>query len=179
MEDNKEEKIIESTQGEQVKAVLSVEEEQIANNVGEQEVDKELGEKKDKKQKFTFWKIIGQIITGKYNPDEEENAFTMATLTSLIVNGLAIVLLFGSLAVVGVSIIELVKSPWTQDVILTNIAAVIMTIVVLVIGLFLPLLLRVLALGVQKEKDKHYVLAMFSGMTGFVALIISLVALFK
>ena len=179
MEKDKEEKIIESTQEEQIKAVLSVEEEQIANNVGEQEVDKELGEKKDKKQKFKFLKTIGQIITGKYDTDEDENAFTMATLTSLIVNGLAIVLLFGSLVVVGVSIIELIKSPWTQDVILTNIAAVIMTIVVLVIGLFLPLILRVLALGVQKEKDKHYVLAMFSGMTGFVALIISLVALFK
>ena len=94
-------------------------------------------------------------------------------------NFLATVLFFGSLAVVGVSIIELIQSPWTKDVISTNIAAVIMTIVVLVIGLFLPLLLRVLALGIRKEKDKHYVLAMFSGMTGFVALIISLVALFK
>lgn len=175
MEDKQEEKveIVEEQKAE------VVETEQIVKDTTKEEIDKPRAAKNSKKHDFKIWKTIGQIITGKYDPDEDENAFTMATLTSLIVNVLATVLFFGSLAVVGGSIIELIQSPWTEDVILTNIAAVVMTLVVLILGLFLPLILRVLALGVQKEKDKHYVLAMFSGMTGFVALIISLVALFK
>ena len=178
MEENKE-KATEIVEEEQKSVSLSVEGEQVLKEVVEEEINKMPSEKKSKKHKIKFWKTIGQIITGKYDPDEEENTFTMATLTSVIVNVLATVLFFGSLAVVGVSIIELSQTPWTKDVISINMAAAIMTIVVLVIGLFLPLLLRVLALGIRKEKDKHYVLAMFSGMTGFVALIISLVALFK
>ena len=71
----------------------------------------------------------------------------------------------------------LVTKMWGEGY--TGISTIVTTVVVFMFGMLIPLLLRVLALGVQKEKDKHYVAAIFSGMTGFVALIISLVALFK
>ena len=178
MEENKE-KATEMVEEEQMSAPLSAEVEQALKEVVEEEIDKMLAAKKSKKHKIKLWKIIGQIITGKYNPDEVENAFTMATLTSTLLDLAAIVLFCGSLGSCAGAILKLIQVQWTAETIATNITIIVTTVVVFMLGMLISLLLRVLALGVQKEKDKHYVAAIFSGMTGFVALIISLVALFK
>ena len=131
------------------------------------------------KSKINFWGTIWRIITGKFDPDDDDSRFSLASITSFITNMMAFLLFGGSLIFAIAVGIYLKEATWKPEQILNNIAIIVTGFVFLLAGSALALMLRVLALGIHKEKDKHYVLAMFSGMTGFIALIISLVALFK
>ena len=189
MKKDKEEKIIESTQEEQAKEVLSVEEEQAVKYAVQEikqpdsesttETVAENIDSNTAKPKNNIWKTIWHIIKGKFDPNEEDSRFSLASITSFITNMMALLLFGGSLIFAFAVGIYLKDASWQPEQIFNNITIIVMGFVFLLVGSSLALMLRVLALGIYKEKDKHYVLAMFSGMTGFVALIISLIALFK
>ena len=178
MEKDKEEKIIESTQEEQA-VKYAVQEIKQPDSESTKETVAENIDSNTAKPKNNIWKTIWRIITGKFDPDDDDSRFSLASITSFITNMIAFLLFGGSLIFAVAVGIYLKDASWQPEQIFNNITIIVTGFVFLLVGCALALMLRVLALGIHKEKDKHYVLAMFSGMTGFVALIISLVALFK
>ena len=178
MEENKEEKATEMVEEERA-VKFAVQEIKEADSESTKETVAENIDSNTAKPKNNIWKTIWRIITGKFDPDDDDSRFSLVSITSFITNMMALVLFGGSLIFAFAVGVYLKDASWQIEHVFNNIVIIVMGFVFLLVGSSLALMLRVLALGIRKEKDKHYVLAMLSGMTGFVALIISLIALFK
>ena len=108
-------------------------------------------------------------------------------MTSGLLSGL-IALAFNGLALLGlivfvcgiVAIANIIKScVWTSKLIANNIATIsFMVAFIVIVGMF-SLIFRAAANEMAKEKDRDYVVAVFSGIVSFAALIVALVALLK
>ena len=60
-----------------------------------------------------------------------------------------------------------------------NIFQIIYTIAIIVMLILYPLMLWKSAKEIETEKDRNYIVSVFSGIVSFAALIVALVALFK
>ena len=66
-----------------------------------------------------------------------------------------------------------------QTDIIGNIIFILMNLFMFAFILLVALVFRGIANDIGREKDKHYIISVFSGLTGFAALIIAIIALFK
>ena len=141
---------------------------------------KNLSKKKKQKNKRSFWKNVWAVIANEKDTDGE---YTKATLVSLMagsLNALAIILFL--LAIVGVCAIfhQTCIADWsTINLIFSNGVAFVILILFCLVALIFALVLRGFANEIERETDKNYIVSVFSGLTGFVALIVALIALFK
>lgn len=109
------------------------------------------------------------------------------TMTSGLLGGL-IALAFNGLAILGliilvcgiVAVVNIVKScVWKQEFVANNLVTIsLMVAFAVIVGMF-SLIFRAAANEMAKEKDRDYVVAVFSGIVSFAALIVALVALLK
>ena len=136
-------------------------------------------EKQKKDKEMSTIKFLWRLIRGKIDLGDEGHAKAIAILVSTIIDTMAIILSLFSLLLLGGIVYVAITSPWTKDLVFNNIVTCVVSISVALFGLVVSLILRITAIGIEKEKDKNYVMALFSGLTGFIALIISLIALFK
>lgn len=130
-------------------------------------------------EKLNFLKVIYYIV---FNQKQTNGKMTSGLLSGLIA------LIFNIMAILGmgvfvcgiIAMINIIKScTWSLNAILYNIAAIIAMIAfVLVIAMF-SLLFRAAANEMEKEEDRDYIIAVFSGIVSFAALVVALVAILK
>ena len=123
-----------------------------------------------------LWKLWNDKVI---MPDENGNSVIMQEFTSLLFAILAwtmaigSVLLFASSIYVAIAIID-----WSIERLIGNIVSLLLIFVLCMLCFVISVIIKVMSNDVKREKDRHYVLALFSGIISFVALIISLVSLF-
>lgn len=140
-------------------------------------------EEKQKKKKegigkvrllWYFWQ--GKLVTY----DDDGNSRIMQDFTAWIFSFIAWVLLISSILFLGCLIyVSGWIIPWSVDKIFTNIVGIFITLTIIFFCFTISFVLKVMSHDIKREKDRHYVLALFSGLVGFVALIVSMIALFK
>lgn len=138
-------------------------------------------QKMQDKEKLTiksFFKRVYYIIFNK----KQSNG----TLTSGLLGGL-IEMVFNMIAVLGVLVfvcciivlVEIIMRSWTVDMIVYNLISIFLIISCLVVTALFSLIFRGAANEMAIEKDRNYVVAVFSGVVSFAALVVALVALLK
>lgn len=126
-----------------------------------------------------FFKLLYYIIFNKKQSNGTMTSGLLSGLIALVFNGLAILGLI--VFVCGIfATANIIKScVWKPELIVNNVAAIsLMVAFVLITGLF-SLIFRAVANEMAKEKDRNYIVAIFSGIVSFAALIVALVALLK
>lgn len=117
---------------------------------------------------------------GLYLPDEDGNNRIVQDFIAGLFALFAWTLLFSTIIIFAAVIyasVAVIK--WSPKTISNNIVGIVLTIVLLMFSSTAALILKVMSNDVKNEKDRHYVIALFSSMVGFLALIISVIALFK
>ena len=131
-------------------------------------------------EKISFWKAIKIIVKNERPTNGTMVSKILASLLSVGCNIMALIL-------VGVAILFLVCSMqviFNQDYIvlndyLTAICISFFTAFIFLLALLIALLFRASANEIKAENDRNYIIALFSGIVSFVALIIALIAMFN
>ena len=128
---------------------------------------------KDKKfsQKVGFWKKTWFVITNKTDDATISLSMALSGLMALFFNIIALVLFLIGLTFMAMVVIGFFKS--------FDILSLILNITFALLLPLLALIMRGIANEIGREKDKDYIMAAFSGIVSFVALIVALIALFK
>lgn len=112
--------------------------------------------------------------------DEDGNSRIVKDFTSLLFSIIAWIMLIGSVAFFAASIYAAIAVMEWQQIgqIIGNIAGLFLIVTLCVLCFIIAVIIKVMANDIKREKDRHYVLAAFSGIISFVALIVSLISLF-
>ena len=137
---------------------------------------------KQKKDKFTlklFFSAIGHILKGDVETQGELTTGSFAILSAAVFRLIAIV----GITFAGVFAWALGRAAitvtWIGWGILTNAIEVLTGIVIIISIILYSVFLWGASNEIMKEKDKNFVIAVFSGMVSFAALIVALVTLFQ
>lgn len=148
----------------------------VRANATKQEVEEAPKEKISVKE---FWKTVGMIITNKKASNGQLAAGLLSVPMSVLFNTLAVVAV---LAMIG-GIIAIVKTAfsfsWSAELFFSNVIVILFCFLLIVFVAVLALYFRGVANEIAAEKDRNYVVDVFSGLTSFAALIVALVALIK
>jgi hypothetical protein len=151
-----------------------------------------MGKKKKNKSKKTtaaeqkasntkdLFRGVWAVITNKQDTQGEFTKGTFVLLMSCLLNMCAIML--GLFSVIGlcVAVYEVFALNWsTIATWINNLTAFIIMLFLCVLSFLFAVMLRGFANEVEREEDKNYIIALFSGIVSFVALIISLIALLR
>ena len=135
---------------------------------------------KKQKSKRSFWRNIWAVIANKKDTDGQYTKATLVGLMSGALNTMAIILCLLAIAGVCGTIYQAYIADWSAiNLIFSNVVAFVILLLFCVVALIFALVLRGFANEIERETDKNYIVSVFSGLTGFVALIVALIALFK
>ena len=139
-------------------------------------------QKKDKKHREgpNKIKLLWCLWHGKAVAyDEEGNSRIVQDFTSWLFSFFAWVLLIATVLFVGATVyVSIAIIDWSVEKIFSNIAGLFLVCALAIFCIAISFILKVMSHDIKREKDRHYVLALFSGMVSFVAMIISLISLF-
>ncbi len=140
----------------------------------------EADQKIETEKKIGFWKAVVGILCNRRDTEGRLLTGSMSTILTFFFYGLGSILLVLSVIVFVGTIVHALSLEWnTLDLISSNISiiAIIFTLV------FMSFIFGVTMIGsgheIGREEDRNYIVDVFSGIFGFVALIVSLIALFK
>lgn len=160
---------------------IAKEKEQI--KVKELQELEEKAKKEEKRKKIGFWeaiKFFRKLHKGEIDTKGEATPMIMPMLTSLMAFVFSIIFnILSLLFFIGIVLFAIFEMSWQTNQIITNISVLFLFLVIDIILYVISFMMRVVGNDIEKTKDKHYVLALFSALVGFVALIVSMVALFK
>ena len=130
-------------------------------------------QKKDKKlsKKVGFWKKTWLVITNKTDDGTVSLSMALSSLMSLFFNFIALILFLLGVTFAVVSFVSLFQQ--------FNFVTLTFGVISALLLPLLSLIMRGIANEIGREKNKDYIMAAFSGIVSFVALIVALVALFK
>ena len=112
--------------------------------------------------------------------DDNGNSRIMQDFTAWLFSFFAWVLLIATVLFVGATVyVSIFIIDWSSGKIFGNIVGLFLMGAISIFCFAISFILKVMAHDIKREKDRHYILALFSGMVSFVAMIISLIALFK
>ncbi len=124
--------------------------------------------------------MVWSIIWNKDDSNREYTRNTLVVLMAVALNLVAIALLIMGILIPVVLVDHMQSWVWkTAEDWITNMLPIVSIIPYGICAFLFALLMRACANEISREKDKNYIVALFSGITGFAALIISLVALCK
>ena len=131
-------------------------------------------------------KLAEAIVKAQEKSENEANrkkkftSGTFAMIISLAFRGVAI---FGGLIALAppIAIINMAKSfVWNEvNAVVGNVFSIAFAVALFVILVLYSFLLWKSAKEIETEKDRNYIISVFSGIVSFAALIVALVALFK
>ena len=144
-------------------------------------MDKNTREKKKRREGPSKIKMLWYFWRGKtVSYDDNGNSRIMQDFTALLFSFFAWVLLIATFFFVGATIyVSIALIDWSAEKIFENIAGLFLIGALSIFCFAISFILKVMSHDIKREKDRHYVLALFSGMISFVAMLISLIALFK
>ena len=127
--------------------------------------------KKQGSQKIGFWKKTWFVITNKTDDATVSLSMALSGLMALFFNIIALILLLIGLTFLAMVFVGFFKS--------FDILSLVLNIIFALLLPLLALIMRGIANEIGREKNKDYIMAAFSGIVSFVALIVALIALFK
>ena len=147
---------------------------QVVNNIGELNLE------------IDYDKLAEAIVTAQEKSEDEANKkrkFTSGSFAMLIMVAFRVFSILMGLLSVALFFAPVVSWNALQWKVFTNAVASIVTIVfcivfAIILGLYAVLLWKS-AKEIETEKDRNYIISVFSGIVSFAALIVALVALFK
>ena len=130
-------------------------------------------------KKENFYKLVWKIITNKKPPTGKQTAELFGSLLVIVFNCLAVLGAFCAIFGVIGTVVFCINADWSYDVAFSNMVnAILLVAISVLLGLF-ALLFRSSANELSIEKDRNYIIAVFSGVVSFAALIVALIALVK
>ncbi len=148
----------------------------ISQDAEEENIDKSEFKKATLKEWIT---VIGWIITNKAETKGKMTPVLLSMIIKGFFNFLAVLFtILGVLAIV-VSIIGIVGLVKTVELLTINTLYFIGLFSIGISLLSFAFVLKISANEFSKEKDRNYIVSVFSGIVSFAALIVALVALFK
>lgn len=155
-----------------------------------------MAKKKDKPQiinniqelnlEIDYDKLAEAIVKAQKSSEDEANRkkrFTSGTFAMIIALAFRGVAILGWLIAFATpfAIINVAKSlVWNEvGVIIGNVLGIVFTVALFIVLVLYSFLLWKSAKEIQTEKDRNYIISVFSGIVSFAALIVALVALFK
>lgn len=147
---------------------------QVINNIGEINIE------------IDYDKLAESIVKAQEKSENEANrrkkftSSTFAMIISLAFRGVAVLGWLIALAT-PVAIINMVKSfVWNElNVVMGNVFSIAFTVALFIVLVLYSFLLWKSAKEIETEKDRNYIISVFSGIVSFAALIVALIALFK
>ena len=134
-------------------------------------------------EKITLWKFLKKVwlvITDRADTHGNMTSGAFAFLVSIVFRAVALVgfLVFalGIYAVV-LYFLDLSWQNWPE--IIRNIYALVMVAMILFVLVMYSIIMWGASNEMRKEKDKNYIISVFSGVVSFAALIVALVALLR
>ena len=137
------------------------------------------GSMSKKKKWSTFWRNVWAIIRGKAS---EEGSFSTGVFTVVLSWFFNLLAIFGVLLFVGTiysAVISITEMTWEINAIFDNLAVIIMIFSISFCVLIFSLVFRGAANDMKQEKDRNYIIALFSGIVSFAAMVIAFVSLVK
>lgn len=126
-----------------------------------------------------FRQLVWGIICNKKSSDGTIVSGLMATAIWIAFNGLAIFLVLAFFAIIIYGVYRAIQFDWLNDFSLSVLGTIIEIIGSLVCMALFALVFRAAANEIEKEKDRNFVVAVFSGWVSFAALVVACVALVK
>ena len=147
---------------------------QVINNIGEINLE------------IDYDKLAESIVKAQEKSENEANRkkkFTSSTfvmIISLVFRGVAVLGWLIALAT-PFAIINMAKSfVWNEvNVVMGNVFSIAFAVALFIVLVLYSFLLWKSAKEIEAEKDRNYIISVFSGIVSFAALIVALVALFK
>lgn len=146
------------------------------SNDQEEKVDTSKLEKATLKDWFT---VIKLIITNKADTKGTMTPALLSMIVGVFFNVLSIIFALGGVMSLVLGIAEIIDLIIAPELISKYIIYIIVCFLTSSLFLTFALLLRASANEFDKEKDRNYIISVFSGIVSFAALIVALVALFK
>lgn len=125
------------------------------------------------KEKIGLWKTIWHIIINKKEPQKAYTAYLMGSILSFILNITAILSLLFLAFIIAFIVYLCVHNQ--MHLVLGVIFGILYSFAFFIIGL----ICRACANEMSQEHNRDYIVAAFSGIIGFAALIVAIVALLK
>lgn len=123
---------------------------------------------------------IWAVITNKQDTQGEFTKGTLILLMTYLLNLVALLLALFSIIGMGVTVYEGFILDWSSiGTWINNILTIVIVLALCVIAFLMAIMLRGFANEIEREKDRDYIVAIFSGIVSFAALIISLIALIR
>lgn len=150
-----------------------------SNAIDDQEFSDEVNNSPKSKWK-TFWYNVFHVVI---NDNKGKSNFLPSSLIAIIqtlFNAISFLLFCISPSILffgGRRVYDWIVGAQTD--IIGTIIFIIVCVVLFVMFALVALVFRGIANDIGREKDKHYIISVFSGLTGFAALIIAIIALFK
>lgn len=144
-----------------------------------QENAKKSNEDSDKNEKPRFLSAIGKIIKGEKSKDGRFLSAPFSFIISALYRTIAILGVISIIIADIASVIAFTKLPWQGWQIAANILVIVLVIIVTVTVFLYMVIFWGAANDVEHEKDKNYVISVFSGFVSVAALIVAIIALYK
>ncbi len=171
-------------EGLQIKNKVEIDYEKLAEAIVKANATSDsLSEKKlQNEDKLTLWDAFIHILNIIFNKKETNGTMTLELL------GTMINIVFNSVAILGVIVllctsivfVDTMKGfVWSVEMVVGNILGILCMIAIVFIIAVFSLIFRGAANEIKREKDRSYVVDVFSGVVSFAALIVAIVALLK
>lgn len=137
-------------------------------------------EEKDPQKKLNLFKAIVQILKGDQDKNGRLLSNSFVLLLTLFFKTMAVAGFLFSLVTIGIYVYYLTEASWSAfSSIVSNIFLLIPVFSVSYCIFLYSVLMWGAGNDIKKEKDKNYIISVFSGITGLAALIVSFIALMK
>ncbi len=144
-----------------------------------QEKTKSISIETAKKEKTGFFKSVWKILKGERSKDGSFLSAPFTIIIYLLYRIIAIIGFFAMIVLDVESVIAFTKMSWQGTQIIGNIIAAIIVIVVSAAIFLYMLLFWGAANEIEHEKDKNYVMSVFSGLVSVASLIVAIIILIK
>lgn len=131
------------------------------------------------KAKTSFRELVWNIICNKKDTKGEYTKATLSGIMATTLNYLAVILCIFAVLVMVSAVRQAFMIEWGNGLWFSNVLALGLLAVLCIAALLFALILRGCANEMDREKDKNYIVAVFSALTSFAALVVALVALLK
>ena len=139
-------------------------------------------EKSLEKNRISYRQALWCIIRNKKGTQEDFMAGSMCAIMTVVFNAIAVLLFVCGIICVCIAVANIWNAIFSSD---TTIAAGIKALKFITYlcrsfaFLVYSVLIRGMANDIYRQRNKNYIVAVFSGMTSFAALVVALIALFK
>ena len=137
-------------------------------------------QKSQKSNVRSFFRLIWAVIRNKEDTKGQFTKITFVLLMSYLLNIAAFSLGFLGLFGLGLIGCKAFRWNWTSVSLWPQyIITIVIALPICALILLFAIVLRGFANEIEREEDKNYIVAIFSGVVSFAALVVALVALFR